>query len=297
MRRLILLGASNVTIAFPLIVESLRASFGEPIELIAAHGHGRSFGKRSRVLWRDLPGISVCRMWDELDRRPPSPHPPLALMTDIGNDLLYGVRPPQLLEWVETCMQRLQAAGAELAVALPPRDSVLRISAARYYATRAIFFPGGGPGWSDMQQMFHEVDAGLLELTGRYGAATIRPEPRWYGIDPIHIRKSARRTAWETILSAWAVGSRDPRRWCSVSTGTGLLAAGTGRAMAVRKTPGTSAAGCDARLRDDHFAVLIRFPRRRCPVRHSHCWKTPYELQPLSSLETLHFLVAGSAGR
>ena len=203
MRRLILLGASNVTIAFPLIVESLRASFGEPIELVAAHGHGRSFGKRSRVLFRDLPGISVCRMWDELDRRPPSPHPPLALMTDIGNDLLYGVRPPQLLGWVETCMQRRQAAGAELAVALPPRDSVLRISAARYYATRAIFFPGGGPGWSDMQQMFHEVDAGLLELTGRYGAATIRPEPKWYGIDPIHIRKSARRTAWETILSAW----------------------------------------------------------------------------------------------
>ncbi|MFG0332048.1 MAG: hypothetical protein ACF8TS_01675 [Maioricimonas sp. JB049] len=203
MRRLILLGASNVTIAFPLIVASLRASFGEPIELIAAHGHGRSFGKTSRVLWRDLPGISVCRMWSELERRPPSPHPPMALMTDIGNDLLYGVRPPQLLEWVETCLKRLQDAGTELAIALPPRDSVLQISAARYYATRAIFFPGGGPTWAAMQQMFHDVDAGLVELANRYGAAAVRPQREWYGLDPIHIRRSARRAAWATILSGW----------------------------------------------------------------------------------------------
>ena len=89
MQRVILLGASNVTLAFPLIVEGLRRSLPEPIELFAAHGHGRSYGLWSRVLMRRLPGIRECGLWESLATRSGEGRP-LALVTDVGNDLLFG---------------------------------------------------------------------------------------------------------------------------------------------------------------------------------------------------------------
>lgn len=31
----------------------------------------------------------------------------------------------------------------------------------------------------------------------------VEPEAAWYGIDPIHFRRSIRREAWDHILSQW----------------------------------------------------------------------------------------------
>ena len=94
-RRVILLGASNLVLSFPTIVATARATWGEPIEFMAAMGHGRSYGKDTSVFGRKISGIFPCALWQDLQNRPPMPT--TALVTDIGNDLLYGVTPDQLL--------------------------------------------------------------------------------------------------------------------------------------------------------------------------------------------------------
>jgi hypothetical protein len=203
MQRIILLGASNVTLGFPLIVEGLRRSLPAPLELLAAHGHGRSYGLRNRVLVRRLPGIRECGLWEALDRRPPAARPPLALLTDVGNDLLFGVRPEMLLMWVEECLQRLRSFDAAVTVTTLPLESVLRLSAVRYLATRTVFFPGGGPDWASMRTMALEVDEGLRRLAEYYHCQVITPRRQWYGVDPIHVRRRLRSAAWSEILSAW----------------------------------------------------------------------------------------------
>ncbi|HLQ43549.1 MAG TPA: hypothetical protein VK137_02375, partial [Planctomycetaceae bacterium] len=71
MPRVILLGASNVTLSFPRLWHGLRRAWSESLELFAAHGHGRSFGIWSRVGPRQLPGIVPCRLWDDLAAQPP----------------------------------------------------------------------------------------------------------------------------------------------------------------------------------------------------------------------------------
>jgi hypothetical protein len=202
-QRIILLGASNVTLGFPLIVEGLRRSLPAPLELFAAHGHGRSFGMRSRLLVRRLPGIRECELWEALDRRPSAGGRPLALVTDVGNDLLFGVRPDLLLSWVEECVARLRGFDAAVTVTTLPLESVLRMGTARYLATRTVFFPGGGPDWASMRQMAGEVDEGLRRLAAQYACQVMTPRPQWYGIDPIHVRRGLRSAAWSEILSAW----------------------------------------------------------------------------------------------
>jgi hypothetical protein len=124
-------------------------------------------------------------------------------MTDVGNDLLYGASPTTILSWVEECLQRLQELGAHLTIAGLPVASVLRMSGPRYHATRMLFFPSGGPDWPTMKQMVAELDSGLHELAKKYQGAAITPRQEWYGLDPIHVRRGHRLSAWQEILSAW----------------------------------------------------------------------------------------------
>jgi len=203
MQRVIILGASNVTLGFPLIVEGLRKSLPRPVELFAAHGHGRSYGLRSRVLMRRLPGIRDCGLWEELKRPSAGEARPLALITDVGNDLLFGVRPELLLGWVEECVVRLRSQDTAVTVATLPLESTLRMSAARYHATKTVFFPGGGPDWVTMKRMAGEVDAGLRDLAARHACRIVSPRGEWYGFDPIHVRRRHRAAAWSKFLSAW----------------------------------------------------------------------------------------------
>lgn len=201
-RRVILLGASNLTLAFPLVVATLRAALG-PVELLAAHGHGRSYGMTSRVLCRSLPGIRSCRLWDDLATRPRAAEPPLALVADVGNDLLYGASVEQVLRWVETALTRLREHHCRLTVGTLPLSSLDRLSRLRYTLTKSLFFPGQGPGWDEMRQLAPALDAGLRQLAATHGATTVTPRPEWYGFDPIHIRRRLRPAAWSEILSSW----------------------------------------------------------------------------------------------
>src|SRR5438270_1664562 len=97
-RRVVLLGASNLTRGISTVVETAQAVWGSPLEVLAALGHGRSYGLRSRVFGRELPGITGCGLWGDVAARGPAET--AALVTDIGNDLLYGASVPTILGWV-----------------------------------------------------------------------------------------------------------------------------------------------------------------------------------------------------
>jgi hypothetical protein len=209
-RRVILLGASNLTLAFPMLVESLRAILG-PVALYAAHGHGRSYGLTSRVLIRTLPGIHGCAMWTDLAAMPPTTARPIAVVTDIGNDLLYGASVPQIVGWVEACLQRLSEHRAAIVLTRLPLDSVLKLGPARYSATKACFFPGKGPGWERMRSLAGELDQAVAELGQKYAATCVRPRAAWYGIDPIHVRRRLRPAAWSEFLAPLLPSSTPPQ--------------------------------------------------------------------------------------
>ena len=99
-------------------------------------------GRMDRILsvfGRKISGIFPCALWQDLQNRPPLPT--AALVTDIGNDLLYGVTPDRLLEWVERCLDRLADAGAATVVTQLPIDSIERLGEARFRFFRRLLFP------------------------------------------------------------------------------------------------------------------------------------------------------------
>jgi hypothetical protein len=200
-RRVVVLGASNVAMSFSTIVATARATWGEPVEIMAAMGHGRSYGKETSVLGRKISGIFPCALWQDLQNRPALPT--AALITDIGNDLLYEVPPERLLEWVESCVDRLSAAGATVVVTQMPLENVERLSEARFRFFRRLFFPRCGLALSDVRAMVRWLNEQLVTLGESRKVPVIAVPGEWYGLDPIHLRRRVWREAWPTMLAAW----------------------------------------------------------------------------------------------
>lgn len=203
----VLLGASNVTLGFPRIVAALRRMFSGSLQILAAHGHGRSYGQNSWVPFRTLPGIRRSGLWDALARlRESSPATPLyAVATDIGNDLVFGNPPERIGEWVEDCLTRLMAFNARITVGRLPLSSIQRLGRLRFQTTRALFFPGSTLTYDRVQADAPRLDALVVELTKRLNLTSFVPRPEWYGFDPIHIRPSLRGDAWREVFSEWGL--------------------------------------------------------------------------------------------
>lgn len=203
MPRVILLGASNLTLAFPRLWHGLQTAWPEPLHLYAAHGHGRSFGMWSRVGPRELPGIVSCGLWNELQSVSGVNEPPKALLTDIGNDLLYGAEPQQVAAWVETCVRRLKDFDAHVVMTQLPLASVLSLSRSRFQFFHRVLFPGSRLRFEEVEPLAMLLNQLIVEL-GRRLDVTVRELPgEWYGFDPIHIRRRERAAAWQSLLSPW----------------------------------------------------------------------------------------------
>src|SRR5437667_1733564 len=137
--RVVALGASNLTRGFPTVVATARAAWGPRVEMIAALGHGRSYGAQSRVVVRTLPGILQSGLWRKLESLPVVPT--RGLITDVGNDILYGFSAQQTLAWVEEALGRLQSFTQDIVLTDLPLASIRRLSRAKFLAFRSILVP------------------------------------------------------------------------------------------------------------------------------------------------------------
>ncbi len=243
MNTLVIIGASNVTLSLPVIWAGLAGSASPRQRLLVAAGHGRSFALPNTVMGRMLPSILECGLWDALaeissdevaDRRKPSGlgrlngdgpdglrrsatlstsfdcQQPQALITDVGNDILYGASVEQIADWVRECVARLQSLGVQTRLTHLPLHSLRSLSRRRFLFFRKLLFPSSTLSYEDAMSAAAELDAALVELSDASGLERTEPQRHWYGLDPIHIRRRARPEAWQQFLAPLIEGF-DPR--------------------------------------------------------------------------------------
>jgi len=202
--RVVLLGASNLALYLPRVVSLAREALAGPLEVFAAAGLGRSYGEWTRVLGRELPGVTGCGLWEALrsahDERP---LPTVALVVDVGNDLVYGAQAERVAGWVETCLAQLGEIGARSIVTLLPLPSIEALGRARFGFVRAILFPSHPIQLADVRREARALQEKLVALATEHDAAPVVQQGAWYGIDPIHIRMTRASRAWSTVLEAW----------------------------------------------------------------------------------------------
>jgi hypothetical protein len=196
--RVVALGASNLTRGFHAIVSTARLACGPEVQVLAALGLGRSYGASSRAAFRTLPGILQSGLWRTLESLPAVPT--RALVTDVGNDILYGYSAEQIIAWVGEALTRLQRITQDIHLTDLPLASIRKLSPVKFLIIRSILYPPCRLSLADVLETAERVNTGLVELVTIRGLRLVRLNPSWYGLDPIHIRPSLWQPAWQEIL-------------------------------------------------------------------------------------------------
>ena len=214
-QRIVLLGASNLSRGFPqAVIESL-SMFAAPLSIHAAMGPGRSYGIESGFFGKKLSGIFSSAIWESLERE--QVIPTSAFVTDVGNDLAYGVPVDEVFGWVAGCVARLQSHSAEVILTALPMGPVERLTEGRFRVLRGIFYPSCRLTLGELQRRAEELNARLAYLAESQEMPIFTVPDAWFGFDPIHPQRRHVGRLWRALLGCSpharspAVGRR-PRR-------------------------------------------------------------------------------------
>jgi hypothetical protein len=180
-------------------VNTIYQSFVKPMTIHAAMGFGRSYGRESGFLGKKFSGISFAKIWDALDQD--TTQSTIAFVTDVGNDLGYEQPVDAIVEWVETCVTRLNKRSAWTVLTGVPLDVLRGMSEAKYYVLRAVLFPKCRLRWLEMLTRAEELNERLNGLAKSQNVPIFSVPNAWYGFDPIHPRAEHMRDYWRELLA------------------------------------------------------------------------------------------------
>jgi hypothetical protein len=185
--RFVAIGASNLTRMALALLDAARAAAGGPVDAHLALGHGRSYGRPSRVFWRGLGGLVDSPLWQALSTLPPAPT--TALLMDVGNDLMYGSDVPQILGWVDIALARLCRLADRVVVIGLPLPSIEQLGEKRFALVRRVLVPGSPLTLAGAKAGSRELHAALRTRAANASAVFHELPEHWYGLDPIHVRQ------------------------------------------------------------------------------------------------------------
>jgi hypothetical protein len=197
--RLVALGASNLARGMGAAVAVARETWGPRIEVVSAFGPGRSYGMDSLLVGRRLPGILECGLWPALRGLPEAPT--RAIVTDVGNDILYHVPVPQIVAWVDEAVARLGAHAGDIVVTGLPLPRIRLLSPSAFLFFRSVLVPRCRLSQAETLAASERVEEALRDIARRRGARFVDLKLEWYGRDPVHIRKREWSAAWHEIVA------------------------------------------------------------------------------------------------
>ena len=200
----IVLGASNVSRGLSRLIATVRSRAVAPADLFVAAGHGRAYGVNSRVWMRRLPSILACGLWQSLAKNASEANArPVAVVTDVGNELLYGLGVAQVAGAVREAVQRLADRGVTIAITGLPLASIASVGAIRYRALRTAFVPGCQLPLPMLKEAAEWLDDELRAIAAAVDGTFIEQRGDWYGLDAIHVRRRCIDRLWREVADAW----------------------------------------------------------------------------------------------
>ncbi len=201
--RFVVLGASNVSRGLARLAAALRSRVAGPSDLFVAAGHGRGYGVNTRVAWRRLPSILASGLWRALDRDAAAA--PAALVTDVGNELLYGLGVTAVATAVSEAVERLRDRGGRVAITGLPLASIAGVGQARYRLMRTVYVPGCQLALGELQEAARWLDDELRAIAVDTGSTFLEQPGDWYGFDAIHVKRRRLDGLWQAVGDAWAL--------------------------------------------------------------------------------------------
>jgi len=194
---LVLLGASNLSRGCFAFARHMKAClYPRSVEVLIASGPGRAYYASGGLLNVTYPPIDASDIFEVAQGKSESGYHVMALVTDIGNDIMYGVSVEQVIETVQQVFARLQSMHAEIFYTALPVDFEKKDHPVRFCILRSLLFPRSSVTYDEATAGVTEVNRFLKESTGKYGHL-IPDMNRYLGFDKIHY-------GWLRAHSAWS---------------------------------------------------------------------------------------------
>jgi len=199
---LILLGASNLARGVYALAEHIKAGLHpRPVEVMIAVGPGRAYQASGGLFNVVYPPIQSSPLFKAAREKSETGYRLLALVTDLGNDIMYGVPVEELIETVQQMFVRLQAMNAEIFVTTLPVAFERRAGAIRFKILRTLLFPGSRVSYEEATAAVIEVNRFLRESA--HGSVHRIPGMDSYlGLDGIHYSLFSAHRAWTHVARA-----------------------------------------------------------------------------------------------
>ncbi|KMP12685.1 hypothetical protein UR09_00375 [Candidatus Nitromaritima sp. SCGC AAA799-A02] len=138
----VFLGASNLARAFSGLTHCLtRALSPRPAEFIHAMGPGRGYIAEGGIFNAVYPPILDCGILEAADKKASHYESIMVLVTDIGNDIMYGVPPEKVVSGLQTLLGTFGEMGANIFITAIPVDLERDVGESYFHILRHIFFP------------------------------------------------------------------------------------------------------------------------------------------------------------
>ncbi|CAI2719525.1 hypothetical protein [Nitrospina watsonii] len=213
----VLLGASNLARGYSALSHYLTRNLApQPVRILAAMGPGRGYGCRGGMLNISYPPIVDSPLFQRARKQAESGSRVVALVTDIGNDLLYGMDPDHLVATLEEVFQRLFDLNARIFVTSLPVFFEQEVSPMVYHSIRALLYPKSSVSQEHAVNGVRRMNSYLKESKDPR-VRVVPPLDEYLGWDHVHYSLLRSTEVWNrvggTLLSGWDRQPRHPLRF------------------------------------------------------------------------------------
>jgi hypothetical protein len=195
----LLMGASNLARGYSMFTRHISSCFEkDKTEFLNALGPGRGFCSRGGMFNFTYPPIQDCRILEAAKKK--SSNTRVVLITDIGNDLMYGVSADTLIESLDGLIDRALQWDAEIFLTSIHVDLKKDVSQTTFFILKSFFYPGSSITYEETDLFIIKVNGYLKEKSGKNERVhLISGMESFAGADKIHYSLLKTHSAWKKI--------------------------------------------------------------------------------------------------
>ena len=198
----LLLGASNLARGYTLLTRHLSKCLEKSeINFINALGPGRGFCSRGGMFNFSYPSIQDCRAIEIAEKKSEKTRQRVVLITDIGNDLMYGVSADTLIEGLDSLIDRMLKWDAEIFLTSIHVDLKKDVSPTTFFMLKSFFYPGSSITYEETELFIKKVNDYLKEKAEENEKVhLITGMELFAGSDKIHYSLLKTHAAWSKVV-------------------------------------------------------------------------------------------------
>jgi hypothetical protein len=195
----VLMGASNLARGYSALADCLvRCLAPEPVEILHAMGPGRGYCAEGGIFNIRYPAIGASGILDSISAQTAPPRRIIALITDIGNDIMYGVPVSEITACLSALLKQFSALDADVFLQPIPIDLSEDVSKNQFRILRSIFYPNSAIDYEKAKEAVFAVNDFLRANAGE--RVHLLPSGKEsMGIDKIHYSVFQSHKAWSGV--------------------------------------------------------------------------------------------------